>query len=143
MKQGTVMWFNQQKGYGFIHPQAGGRDVFVHASVVREAGLGDLLYEGQVIKYEEDDNGATIIMAERSERKMSKGRVKWFNRIKGYGFIQPEAGGQDVFLHISAVERAGLVGNLNPGQAIEYEEVLSRGRRLTADHLRIVMEHLK
>jgi len=51
---------------------------------------------------------------------MPTGTVKWFNGQKGYGFIQPDAGGSDVFVHVSAVERAGL-GALNEGQKIEYE----------------------
>ena len=58
---------------------------------------------------------------------MPKGTVKWFNSQKGYGFIQPQGGGKDIFVHISAVERAGLSG-LNEGQAIEYEEVSNRGK---------------
>jgi cold shock protein len=58
---------------------------------------------------------------------MPTGTVKWFNSQKGYGFIQPQGGGKDVFVHISAVERAGLSG-LNEGQAIEYEEVSDRGK---------------
>jgi cold shock protein len=58
---------------------------------------------------------------------MARGTVKWFNVQKGYGFIQPEGGGQDVFVHISAVERAGLTG-LNEGQSIEYELVSNRGK---------------
>ena len=52
---------------------------------------------------------------------MPIGTVKWFNSTKGYGFIQPEAGGPDVFVHISAVERAGL-GTLNEGQKVSYDE---------------------
>ena len=51
---------------------------------------------------------------------MATGTVKWFNPTKGYGFIQPQDGGKDVFVHISAVERAGL-STLNEGQQIEYE----------------------
>ena len=51
---------------------------------------------------------------------MPTGTVKWFNSTKGYGFIQPEAGGPDVFVHISAVERAGM-GTLNDGQKVFYE----------------------
>ena len=66
---------------------------------------------------------------------MPKGTVKWFNQAKGYGFIQPQSGGKDVFVHISAVERAGF-SNLNEGQAIEYEEVSNRGRT-AAENLRI------
>jgi CspA family cold shock protein len=52
---------------------------------------------------------------------MPIGTVKWFNTQKGYGFIQPDNGGPDVFVHISAVERAGI-GNLNEGQKLSYEE---------------------
>ena len=58
---------------------------------------------------------------------MQKGTVKWFNPTKGYGFIKPASGDKDVFVHISAVERAGL-RTLNEGQAVEYELVTNRGR---------------
>ena len=58
---------------------------------------------------------------------MATGTVKWFNSTKGFGFIQPEEGGNDVFVHISAVERAGLRG-LNEGQRVEYELQSERGR---------------
>jgi CspA family cold shock protein len=58
---------------------------------------------------------------------MARGTVKWFNSQKGYGFIQPQEGGRDVFVHISAVEKAGLP-SLNEGQIVEYEEVSNRGR---------------
>ena len=66
---------------------------------------------------------------------MPTGTVKWFNATKGYGFIQPQAGGKDVFVHISAVERAGL-SSLNEGQAVEYEVVENRGKS-SAEHLRV------
>jgi cold shock protein len=58
---------------------------------------------------------------------MACGTVKWFNQKKGYGFIQPQGGGRDVFVHISAVEKAGLT-SLNEGQIVEYEEVSNRGK---------------
>jgi CspA family cold shock protein len=66
---------------------------------------------------------------------MAKGTVKWFNSQKGYGFIQPQAGGKDVFVHISAVERAGLSG-LNDGQDVEYEEVANKGKT-SAENLKV------
>jgi len=59
---------------------------------------------------------------------MPTGTVKWFNPTKGYGFIQPQDGGKDVFVHISAVERAGL-SSLNEGQVVEYELVTNRGKQ--------------
>jgi CspA family cold shock protein len=58
---------------------------------------------------------------------MATGTVKWFNMQKGYGFIQPDDGGKDVFVHISAVERAGL-GSLREGQRIKYEVARDRGK---------------
>ena len=58
---------------------------------------------------------------------MAQGTVKWFNSEKGYGFIAPDDGGKDVFVHISAVERSGMNG-LNEGQKISYEIATERGR---------------
>ena len=69
------------------------------------------------------------------ETEMARGTVKWFNPTKGYGFIQPSDGGRDVFVHISAVERAGL-SLLNEGQAVEYEIESNRGKE-SAVNLRI------
>lgn len=66
---------------------------------------------------------------------MATGTVKWFNPTKGYGFIEPEDGGKDVFVHISAVERAGL-STLAEGQKVSYELVENRGRT-AADNLQL------
>ncbi len=63
---------------------------------------------------------------------MPTGTVKWFNSMKGYGFIVPDDGGQDAFVHISAVERAGM-GTLNEGQKISYELATERGKTSAAD----------
>jgi len=69
---------------------------------------------------------------------MAIGTVKWFNAQKGYGFIQPENGGADVFVHISAVERAGM-GSLNEGQRISYEEQRDAKRgKTSAEDLKAV-----
>jgi len=66
---------------------------------------------------------------------MPTGTVKWFNATKGYGFTQPEGGGKDVFVHISAVERAGLT-SLMEGQALEFELVSNKGKT-SAENLKV------
>jgi len=66
---------------------------------------------------------------------MARGTVKWFNSQKGYGFIEPQGGGKDVFVHISAVEKAGLPG-LNEGQMVEFDEVPNKGKT-SAENLEI------
>jgi cold shock protein len=66
---------------------------------------------------------------------MPQGTVKWFNPTKGYGFIQPQDGGKDVFVHISAVQRAGLT-TLNEGQSVQHELVENRGKS-SAENLKV------
>lgn len=68
---------------------------------------------------------------------MNTGTVKWFNPVKGYGFIEPEQGGSDAFVHISAVERAGL-DSLQEGQKIEYELVRGQNGKSAAENLKVV-----
>ena len=77
---------------------------------------------------------ATIVFL-RGECNVATGTVKWFNAIKGFGFIQPDKGGKDVFVHISAVERAGL-SSLNEGAKVSYEEMENRGKT-SAENLRV------
>jgi len=66
---------------------------------------------------------------------VATGTVKWFNPVKGFGFIQPDTGGKDVFVHISAVEKAGL-SNINEGAKVSYEVVANRGKE-SAENLRV------
>jgi cold shock protein len=66
---------------------------------------------------------------------VASGTVKWFNATKGFGFIQPDSGGKDVFVHISAVEKAGI-GSLNEGDKVSYEEVANKGKT-SAENLRV------
>ncbi len=65
---------------------------------------------------------------------MQTGTIKWFNATKGYGFIAPDQGGKDVFVHISAVEKAGLA-SLQEGQKVEFDTVPGRDGRTAADNL--------
>jgi CspA family cold shock protein len=86
-------------------------------------------------------HGADIAMSAgwqtmEGEVRMATGTVKWFNATKGFGFIQPDGGGEDAFVHISAVERAGLRG-LNEGQKITFELVKDRkSGKMSADNLK-------
>jgi CspA family cold shock protein len=71
----------------------------------------------------------------KQEADVATGIVKWFNPTKGYGFIQPDNGGKDVFVHISAVEKAGL-SSLNEGAKVSYEEISNKGKT-SAETLRV------
>jgi CspA family cold shock protein len=63
---------------------------------------------------------------------MAVGTVKWFNATKGFGFIEPQGGGKDVFVHITAVQAAGLTG-LNDGQKVSYDVMMERGKEAAAN----------
>ncbi len=67
---------------------------------------------------------------------MANGTVKWFNATKGYGFIEPEDGGKDAFVHISALERSGL-DSLNDGQKVSYELVAGRNGKEAAENIQL------
>jgi cold shock protein len=82
------------------------------------------------------NGGSVRLVGLREERAMATGTVKWFNATKGFGFIQPDTGGPDVFVHISAVERAGM-RDLIEGQKIAYEVVPDkRTGKSSADNLK-------
>ncbi|MGI8704396.1 MAG: cold-shock protein [Sphingomicrobium sp.] len=148
--KGVVKFFNPQKGFGFIVRDDGGEDVFVHISAVEQAGLTDLA-DGQPLEFTLVDRGgktsATNLRIEGepmpverggggsesgSQRQLTgekaQGTVKFFNAMKGFGFIQRDDGQPDAFVHISAVERAGMP-TLNEGDRLAFElEVDRRGK---------------
>src|SRR5918995_1370608 len=154
--KGVVKFFNPQKGFGFIVRDDGGEDVFVHISAVEQAGLTDLA-DGQPLEFTLVDRGGRISatnlkiegepmevvrssapreggggMGGGPQRQLTgekaQGTVKFFNAMKGFGFISRDDGQPDAFVHISAVERAGLV-SLNEGDRVEFElEVDRRGK---------------
>ena len=144
--KGVVKFFNVQKGFGFIQREDGGEDVFVHISAVERAGLEGLA-EGQGLEFTLVDRGGKIsasdlvvlgdvIAVEKREaaprRELTgdkaSGTVKFFNSMKGFGFITRDDGQPDAFVHISAVERSGMQG-LNEGDRLEFDiEVDRRGK---------------
>ncbi len=227
MASGTVKWFNTAKGFGFVQPDDGGSDVFIHISALNQAGL-DSLNEGDKVNYElEQDRRSGKLAATQivvtaqgtpqprraggggggfgggggggdrggyggggdrggyggggdrggyggggdrggfgggggrdrggfgggdrgggggfggGERQRGDaagsgaGVVKWFNPTKGFGFIKPESGGEDIFVHISAVEQAGLSG-LNEGQTVNFDlEQDRRSGKTSATNLKV------
>jgi len=80
-------------------------------------------------------SGHDVSLFRNGSVDVATGTVKWFNASKGFGFIEPDNGGKDVFVHISAVERAGL-SNLNEGAKVSYEEVANKGKT-SAENLRV------
>ncbi len=143
--KGTVKFFNSGKGFGFIQQDGGGEDVFVHISSVERAGLEGLA-EGQQLEFNLVDRGGKIsasdlqivgdvIAVEKKEApqreltgEKATGTVKFFNSMKGFGFITRDDGQPDAFVHISAVERSGMQ-NLNEGDRLEFDiEVDRRGK---------------
>ena len=184
MANGTVKFFNADKGFGFIAPDNGGPDVFVHATALERAGIRGL-NEGDLVSFEVEEDrrsgkaSATNLQvtgtgsgssgrssqrarddygsqggyrSQRDDQRSSgggrsagagqaggsgRGTVKWFNSTKGFGFIEQEGGGEDVFVHISAVERAGL-RDLREGQAVSFDlERDSRSGKTSAANLRL------
>lgn len=143
--KGTVKFFNGQKGFGFIQQEGGGEDVFVHISAVERAGLEGLA-EGQELEFNLVDRGGKVsaqdlqvvgevIAPQQSgppKRELTgekaTGTVKFFNTMKGFGFLVRDDGQPDAFVHISAVERSGLSA-INEGERYEFDlEVDRRGK---------------
>jgi cold shock protein len=146
---GAVKFFNGDKGFGFVARDDGGEDVFVHISAVEQAGLTGLA-SGQTLAFTLVDRNGRVsatdlkIVGEhlqadapaekpaRARRQLTgeraAGEVKFFNGSKGFGFIKRDDGGADCFVHISAVERAGM-HSLNEGDRVEFDiEVDDRGK---------------
>ncbi|MBA4765763.1 MAG: cold-shock protein [Erythrobacter sp.] len=144
--KGTVKFFNTQKGFGFIQQETGGEDIFVHISAVERAGLEGLA-EGQELEFNLVDRGGKVSAqdlqivgdiieveqkSEAPRRELTgdkaTGTVKFFNSMKGFGFLTRDDGQPDAFVHISAVERSGL-SQINEGERYEFDlEVDRRGK---------------
>jgi CspA family cold shock protein len=150
--EATVKWFNASKGFGFVTMSDGSPDAFLPMAILRRAGYDDVR-EGASITCEvgAGAKGPLVInvlnidlstavpagfgVDRRGARPSStmEGAVKWFEPDKGYGFVSPDGGGKDIFIHITALRRSGLE-SLAPGQRVRVEVIDGR-KGLEADHI--------
>jgi CspA family cold shock protein len=153
--EATVKWFNASKGFGFVTMTDGSPDAFLPMAILRRAGYDDVR-EGasitcdvgagakgplvtSVLSIDLSTAVAPSLADDRRGLRPSstlEGAVKWFEPDKGYGFISPDGGGKDVFIHITALRRSGIEA-LSPGQRVRVEVVDGR-KGLEADHIAIV-----
>jgi CspA family cold shock protein len=147
-----VKWFNATKGFGFITMADGSQDAFLPMAILRRAGYENVR-EGASITCEVGtgakgplvlsvitiDDSTAVDPQERRPRgavQTLEGAVKWFEAEKGYGFVSPDGGGKDIFVHITALRRSGLE-MLGPGQRVRVDVVDGR-KGLEADRITVV-----
>mmetsp|Transcript_29284 Transcript_29284/g.75469 ORF Transcript_29284/g.75469 Transcript_29284/m.75469 type:complete len:190 (-) Transcript_29284:748-1317(-) len=158
---GIVKWFNSQKGFGFVTPDVGGDDLFVHQSAIKCDGFRTLS-EGEKVSYNPVSEDGKLKAMDVSSlgggavggkgggrgggrgpaqpRKWPEGvdptegkqigAVKWFNSDKGFGFVAPASGGDDLFVHQSAIHAPGF-RSLMEGEEVEFK-VVNEGGKLKA-----------
>ncbi len=159
-----VKWFNATKGFGFVTPTDGGQDAFLPMAILRRAGYEDVS-EGATLTCEIGDGakGPLVLsvleidittatppserrsgaaghaghdQAPRGPASTLDGSVKWFEPGKGYGFISPDGGGKDIFIHITALRRSGLA-SLDPGVRVRVD-VVDGKKGLEADRVEVI-----
>jgi cold shock protein len=153
--EAKVKWFNATKGFGFVTMTDGTPDAFLPMAILRRAGYEDVR-EGASITCEvgagakgplvtsviDIDLSTAVAPGFGADRRGARpsssleGAVKWFEPEKGYGFVSPDGGGKDVFIHITALRRSGLEG-LAPGQRVRVEVIDGR-KGLEADSIALV-----
>jgi len=156
-QKGVVKWFNSSKGYGFITPESGSDDLFVHQSAIEAEGFRSLSESESVMFDVVDEDGKLKAIRVKglgdgnkrgggSSRQTARkwpdgvdpsdgkqiGAVKWFNSEKGFGFIAPAAGGDDLFVHQSAIHSPGF-RSLMEGEEVEFKVVEERGKMKAID----------
>jgi cold shock protein len=155
--EAKVKWFNPSKGFGFVTLSDGSQDAFLPMAILRRAGYEDVR-EGASIVCEVSAGAkgplvTTVLNVDNStaatqqsgggmdrggprSSQILEGAVKWFEPEKGYGFISPDAGGKDVFIHITALRRSG-VNALDPGQRVRVE-VVDGKKGLEAERITLI-----
>jgi cold shock protein len=154
--EATVKWFNASKGFGFVTLSDGTADAFLPMATLRRAGYDDVR-EGALITCEVGAGAkgplVTTVLNIDSSTALApqstgvdrypprpstsiEGAVKWFEPEKGYGFIAPDGGGKDVFIHITALRRSGI-NALEPGQRVRVEAVDGK-KGLEADRITVI-----
>jgi CspA family cold shock protein len=159
--EAKVKWFNASKGFGFVTLSDGTQDAFLPMAILRRAGYEDVR-EGATVSCEvsagakgplvtavlnvdmstavESSGGGGMGGFDRNRAPRPsttlEGAVKWFEAEKGYGFISPDGGGKDVFIHITALRRSG-VNTLGPGQRVRVD-VVDGKKGLEADRITLI-----
>ena len=139
MTQGTVRWFDPERGFGFLAPEDGSADVFVHAREILSDSGARVLREGQAVAFEvgEGDRGPQARRVQVTDDVAPDtpvgvlGTTAWYEPGKGYGFARPDDGGPEVFVHSSSIVTGGVVTG---GQRVAF--LVAQGERgLQAEHL--------
>jgi cold shock protein len=154
--EAKVKWFNAAKGFGFVTMSDGSPDAFLPMAVLRRAGYEDVR-EGASISCEVGtgakgplvvtvlnlDNSTAVpagmggaVRAPARPAQTLEGAVKWFEADRGYGFIAPDGGGKDIFIHVTALRRSG-VNQVGPGQRVRVDVVDGR-KGLEADKVTLI-----
>jgi CspA family cold shock protein len=152
---GTVKWFNRSKGFGFVIPSDGTGDVFLPLAVLERSGFNEAP-DGATVVFDcvEGPKGRAVSQVieldastaaarppregrfrgreESATTEALDGVVKWYDPARGFGFVLPNDGGKDVFVHITALRRSGLEG-LEPGQPVRMKVAVARRGREAAE----------